>query len=72
MKFLGFYQTVMMAMGVMNGALFYGEFDGFGVGQWVCFVIGFVAFARFSWINTLKNLKKTYLLICGENGIWPV
>ena len=42
MKFLGFYQTVMMAMGVMNGALFYGEFDGFGVGQWVCFVIGFV------------------------------
>jgi hypothetical protein len=39
-KFIGFYQAIMMLLGVITGGIFYGEFDMFTPGRWWVFSIG--------------------------------
>ena len=39
-KFIGFYQALMMMLGVTTGGIFYGEFDVFTPGRWWVFCIG--------------------------------
>ena len=36
-KFIGFYQALMMMLGVTTGGIFYGEFDVFTPGRWWVF-----------------------------------
>ena len=39
-KFIGFYQAIMMVLGCTTGGIFYSEFDHFTLWQWIFFITG--------------------------------
>ena len=61
-KFIGFYQAIMMLLGVTTGGIFYGEFDMFTSGRWAVFIFGAVFALWGLLILSFVDTPRTHLV----------